>query len=227
MDFETQTVATEAVDKKTTKYYLSIPSIRRNLAIMMLCWLTASFNYFMLSFLIKYFPGNIFANGMMSSISEMSGDLTIGLIYAKVGTKATYYITLGLATLGGLGMIAYELSSGFFSDNPDTTAAWMFPALVLICKFGTSAVYNVNYISNFDLFPSIFAVSALGFGDFLGSFVTIFAPEVAELQSVMPLCIFTGLSAVTLLAACFLQIPRRSRGSVIRIASVTKRSSFL
>lgn len=181
LDFETQTVVTEAVDKTTTKYYLTIPSIRRNLTIMMLCWLTASFNYFMLSFLIKYFPGNIYANGLMSSISEMSGDLTIGLIYAKIGTKATYYTTLGLATLGGLGMVYYELSTGFFGDNPDHRAAWMFPALVLICKFGTSAVYNVNYISNFDLFPSVFAVSALGFGDFLGSFVTIFAPEVAEL----------------------------------------------
>lgn len=95
-------------DKTTTKYYLKIPSIRINLAIMMLCWITASFNYFMLGFLLKYFPGNIYANGLMSSISEMSGDLTIGLIYHRIGTKATYYLCFGLATLAGLGMIFYE-----------------------------------------------------------------------------------------------------------------------
>ena len=217
--FDTKTVTTEAIDKTSTKYYLSLPFIRRNLIIMMLCWITACFNYFMLGFLLKYFPGNIYANGLMSALSESAGDLTLGLIYARIGTKATYATTLGLATVAGLGMIYYELSSGFFSGNPDEKAVWIFPALVLICKFGTSACYNVNYIANFDLFPSIFAVSALGVGDFLGSFVTIFAPEVAELQSVTPLCIFTGLSALTMLATAFLQIPRRARGSIVKPGS--------
>ena len=42
-------------DKTTTKYYLKIPSIRINLAIMMLCWITASFNYFMLGDLLGSF----------------------------------------------------------------------------------------------------------------------------------------------------------------------------
>ena len=194
----------EVEDKTTTKYYLKIPSIRINLAIMMLCWLTACFNYFMLSFLIKYFPGNIYANGLMSSASEMSGDLLMGLIYNKIGTKASYLLILSLATLGGLGMIYYEWTSHFFSDDPVHYAAWIFPMLVLVSKFGTSAIYNVNYIATFDLFPSVFAVSALGFGDNLGSFVTILAPEVAEMQSITPIVIFTALSGVTLLATCFL-----------------------
>ena len=175
---------------------------------MMLCWVTASFNYFMLGFLLKYFPGNIYANGIMCSISETAGDLTIGLIYSRIGTKATYYVCLGLATLSGILMIIYEKESHFFSENPDTAAAWMFPVLVLICKFGISAVYNINYISNFDLFPSVFAVSALGFGDFIGSFVTIFAPEVAELQSTVPIIIFTSLCGITLIATTFLHIPK-------------------
>ena len=159
----------------------------------------------MLSFLIKYFPGNIYANALMSSASETAGDLCMGLMYNKLGTKTSYLFMLSLATLGGLGMIYYEYKSHYYGDNTLQGAAWIFPALVLISKFGISATYNVNYIATFDLFPSVFAVSVLGFGDFLGSFVTIFAPEVAELQSLTPMLVFTALSGITLIATCFLQ----------------------
>ncbi len=79
--------------------------------------MTASFNYFMLSFLIKYFPGNIYANSLMSSASEMTGDLCMGLIYSKIGTKASYLVMLSLATLGGLGMVYYEYKSNYYGDN--------------------------------------------------------------------------------------------------------------
>jgi hypothetical protein len=195
----------EVEDKTTTRYYLSITSIRINIVIMMLCWISACFNYFMLSFLIKYFPGNIYANGLMSSTSEITGYLVSGLLYRKLGTKFTYFFVLSLATLGGLGMCYYEYTSHFFSSNPVQEAVWIFPSLVLICKFGISSFYIVNYIANFDLFPSAFAVSVLGVGCFLGSAVTVLAPEIAEMQSLTPLLTFTSLCGVTLLATCFIQ----------------------
>ncbi len=141
----------------------------------------------------------------MSSASEMTGDLCMGLIYNKIGTKASYLVILSLATLGGLGMVYYEYKSNYYGDNSIKEAVWIFPALVLLSKFGASATYNVNYIATFDLFPSVFAVSVLGFGDFIGSFVTIFAPEVAELQSLTPMLVFTALSGIALISTCFLQ----------------------
>jgi hypothetical protein len=88
----------------------------------------------------------------------------------------------------------------------------VFPTLVLLSKFGTSAVYNVNYISNFELFPSVFAVSALGIGDFVGMLACIFSPMTAEIQSILPLVIFTGLSALTLVATLFLHVNAKPKG---------------
>jgi hypothetical protein len=94
-------------------------SIKINIAIMLLLWLTACFNYYMLSFLLKYLPGNIYVNGLMSSSSEITGYLVSGLIYRKIGAKLTYVLVLSFATLGGLGMLYYESTTNFFSDNPD------------------------------------------------------------------------------------------------------------
>jgi hypothetical protein len=73
----------------------------------------------MLSFLLKYLPGDIYVNGLMSSASEITGYLVSGLIYRKIGAKWTYVLVLSFATIGGLGMIYYESTTNFFSDNPD------------------------------------------------------------------------------------------------------------
>lgn len=60
-------------------YYLKQPKIRNNLLIMCLCWLTCSLNNTLISFLLKYFPGNIFLNGFMSCTSELVGTFVSGL----------------------------------------------------------------------------------------------------------------------------------------------------
>jgi hypothetical protein len=73
----------------------------------------------MLSFLLKYLPGNIYVNGLMSSSSEITGYLVSGLIYRKIGVKLTYVLVLSFATLGGLSILYYESITNFFSDNPD------------------------------------------------------------------------------------------------------------
>jgi len=110
-----------------------------------------------------------------------------------------------MATLGGLGIGYYESTTNFFSDNPIIYNGWIFPALILFAKFGVSSCYIVNYIANFDLFPSKLTVTIFGMGSFLGNFVTIAAPQVAQIQGLTPVIVFTSLSAIALFASFFIQ----------------------
>ena len=93
--------------KTTTRYFLSLTHIRINLAVMSMCWMSASFNYFMIQFLLKYFPGNIFVNGLMDSSSELIAYAVGGIIYHKFGVQKALSLSFGIGLLGSIGIILY------------------------------------------------------------------------------------------------------------------------
>jgi len=64
------------------RYYLSQPDILINLIVMSFGWLASSFNYYMIAFLLKYFPGNVFINSVASSLSETAANILAGFIFS-------------------------------------------------------------------------------------------------------------------------------------------------
>ena len=151
-----------------------------NVILMSTCWLAASFNYYMVAFLLKYFPGNVYVNSSFSTISEVIAYFLIGIIFRKYGVKIAFIVSFGTAAVGGVGILLYEICTHFYSDNPTTPPGWIFPSLVLLAKFGISAGFNVVYVANPYMFPLLFASTAMGFCNFLARASTIFAPIVAE-----------------------------------------------
>ena len=143
---------------------------------MTFCWLSSSFNYYMVSFLLKYFPGNIYVNSIMSVLSELIAYAVGGVMFDKLGVKLGFIVAFGIAFAGGLGIVYYETASKFFSDNPAEEPSWIFPALVLIAKFGIAAAFNLDYVSNSVLFPTLFTATAMGFCNFLARIATILSP---------------------------------------------------
>jgi len=195
-------------EHKSASFYLSQPDILINVIVMSLSWLASSFNYYMVAFLLKYFPGNVFINSVVSSLSEAFATALAGVIYNKFGVKKSFIMTYGLSTLGAIGIIVYEIAVGFYSGNDEPVTNWLFPTLVLFTKFGISAAFTINYLCMLDLFPVLFASSAFGFCNFLSRFLTIFAPQVAEVQSLLPMIIFASLSGIAMISVGFLKVMR-------------------
>ena len=81
----------------------------------------------------------------------------------------------------------------------------MFPALVLVAKFGTSAGFNLAYVANAEVFPALFQGSSMGICNFFARSFTIFAPVVAEIIGYTPMLIFTGANLFPL--ACVTKLP--------------------
>jgi hypothetical protein len=44
-------------------------------------WLTSSFNYYLVSSLLKYFPGSIYVNSSIAALSEILSILAAGIAY--------------------------------------------------------------------------------------------------------------------------------------------------
>lgn len=57
-----------------------------NLFLMLLCWGSASFTFYLLNFFIKYMPGDIYINSIVSGLSCF-GVLAEGPMEKKLNTK--------------------------------------------------------------------------------------------------------------------------------------------
>ena len=144
-------------------------------------WITVSFNYYMLSFLLKYFPGNIFINGMANSLSELFSNIISGMIYKNTGPKRGFIFSFLISALGGLSILLYEIFTGFFkSEKKENEGALLFAVLVLIAKFGIGSASNICYISNSDIFPVLFSASGFGICQFIARGLTSTSSLLAE-----------------------------------------------
>lgn len=88
-------------DTHSIKYFLSQPEIRVNLIVMAVGWFASSFDYYMISFSLKYFPGNVFLNCAVSSLSEAVACVLAGAIYDRLGVRMAFVVTYAIAVLGG------------------------------------------------------------------------------------------------------------------------------
>ena len=58
-----------------------------NLICMMIVWVSGSFNYFLIGYQLKYIEGNMFINGIVSSLSELTAFISAGALTEKLGMK--------------------------------------------------------------------------------------------------------------------------------------------
>jgi putative MFS transporter len=151
---------------------------------MSVIWFVVDYNYFMLAFALKYFPGNLYTNGYASSFSDIVAYLCSSYIYSSLGPRKTF---VGLSVMSAI--------SGFLmimcAARPN-----IFPLLLLMAKFATSAIYNCMYIANADVFPTLFTASGLGITNFFGRIAAMLAPMIVEASFEGGLWLFAILSSI-------------------------------
>ena len=95
---------------------------------------------------MKYFPGDIYLNSIMSSVADISSYAFGALIFEKIGFKSSVSYLLLSSAVGGFFILLF----GFEQNLP----FWVFPFLVMVSKFGVSAVFMMIYIANANYFPT-------------------------------------------------------------------------
>ena len=75
-------------------------------------WMYASFNYYLIGYYVKYFPGDVFVNFLMMTIAEVISPLVLFFIQRKIITKyASRYLLLGAAVCAFIYIINEHLGS--------------------------------------------------------------------------------------------------------------------
>ena len=152
------------------KELFTIAYFRRNTLILIVCWSSVSFNYYLVNFLLQFIEGSIYNNSIASSMSDVISILFSGMLLSKLGLKLSFVIYFLLATAGG---VLYLI---FGADHPEDVAI-----IILIAKFGVSAAFNLVYIANAVLYPPSLAATAMGICNIFARIATVLAPEIAEI----------------------------------------------
>lgn len=160
--------------KLTFSDAMKIPPNLRNLCIMCIAWLAASFNNYLVLFEIQYFPGNVFVNNTASCTSDILAFCTAGFLMSYISFEKSLVASYFIAILGGLAIC-------FMANQPAN--AWMFPLCILIAKFGISSAYNICYMSNGLLFVTQISATTLGICNLFARTATIVAPFVAAVYA--------------------------------------------
>jgi hypothetical protein len=67
----------------------------------------------------------------------------------------------------------------------------------MLTNFGVTSAFDIAYLVNNSLFPTIFLATAYGCCNIVGRFITILSPEIARLDNPIPMLImisFAGFS---------------------------------
>ncbi|MFN9899618.1 MAG: hypothetical protein ACK55Z_12690, partial [bacterium] len=101
-------------------------TIRINLLVLALIWVTCAFNHTVLTFRLKYFPGNIYWNGLLSGISDVIGTIISGFVFSYLGAIKNFQISFAVATIGGILMYAYLKLTHYYEDPPSNDASLLY-----------------------------------------------------------------------------------------------------
>lgn len=120
------------------------PVLKKNLIASCCTWLFASFNFYMITFYLKYFPGNIFVNSLTFAASDSAAQFTSGIILQFVSVRTAYTIANSIGFTGGLLYLIFW----------KTEKVWLVPVIICIARVGAAMNFNIGYVSVGRLFPT-------------------------------------------------------------------------
>eukprot|EP00350_Pseudokeronopsis_sp_OXSARD2_P005865 CAMPEP_0170567256 /NCGR_PEP_ID=MMETSP0211-20121228/80364_1 /TAXON_ID=311385 /ORGANISM="Pseudokeronopsis sp., Strain OXSARD2" /LENGTH=124 /DNA_ID=CAMNT_0010888663 /DNA_START=945 /DNA_END=1316 /DNA_ORIENTATION=+ len=121
---------------------------------------------------------------MLSSFSEILAYILAGVFIKMMNMKVAFATTFFFSAVGGVVYL-------FYGDaNPSVV-----PYMVLVIKFGVSAAFNIAYIANAALYPSVLSGTIFGITNIFARLASMFAPVIAEVPDPYPMLFFTIFAA--------------------------------
>jgi Na+/melibiose symporter-like transporter len=108
-----------------------------NLVILLTLWIVSSFNWYMITFQVKYIGGDIFLNTYLATGGDLIAIAMSGVMKEILGIKQSFVIMFGISLLGSLIYIVVE-----------TKNSTIIAIIVLIAKFGIGGTFNICFLAN-------------------------------------------------------------------------------
>ena len=164
---------------------------------MCVCWMVASFGYFLINFYQKYIEGDVFLNNAMGSIAEPIAYIGSSLLLRWVPMKKLFISSFLISYVFVLTVISSE--------------QWVITLAVFLAKLGNASAFNLAFLANSELFPSLYRSTCFGVCNFVARLVTILSPMIAETSNPYPALIFSIASGVATASSFVLKFPKTAK----------------
>lgn len=155
---------------------------------------TVGVNYYLISFLAVTFE-RPYMQILFSSVAEILAYVTSGYIFTKFGARTSLASSLTLSAVAGCAILIYG------QENSDKV---LFTVLVMLCKFGVSATYNLQLCTIPQAFPTSFIATGFGFAHFFSVVFSISTPFIADIREPVPIVLFSVLCAIAAIISLLL-----------------------
>ena len=167
-------------------------------------WSAVCFTTYLLHFQLKYLEGDLFTNNKFCAITDFIACFFGGYVYKMFGLKRTYYISISLGIIGGLGVLYLESmhSDQLISNSQfDFFNKWM-PICIATAKFGIAISFLASYFASFidnRIFPMEKRATAIGVCNVCARTLTGLSPIISELQEPLPMVYFVAILFIALI----------------------------
>ena len=151
-------------------------------------WSFGSFAFFFIPFYLDSLGGNTYLFAIFSGTAELLASIACILITRVLTLRQAMFCFIVISCIASFVII-------FVYGGSDIPVA----ILILFANFGITSTFDLAYLINAELFPTIFLATAYGCCNIFGRFITILSPIIAKLDHPTPLIImviFAGLSAI-------------------------------
>ncbi|CDW77336.1 organic cation [Stylonychia lemnae] len=173
-----------------------------NLMLMVVCWASTTFTYFLVIFYVKYLPGDIYYNQIVSSFSVFA--------YLVAPFMARKYDNKMIMLIGYIISFIFLVIMIIFQFVEIDAVAYSF--IFLLFKCGVTLTFLSLFIIHTDLFHIQFLATSYGICNIVSRIITLGAPIVAELDSKLaPMLFMIILNLAAIAATAFLRLKKREK----------------
>jgi MFS family permease len=183
---------TRVAKEPSVKELWKVKLLRRNLIGSTILWSCSAFNFYLLTFFLKYFPGNIYENSFFFGIADFIAYAGSGLLLKRTNVVTALYIAFLIDFTGGILYIMFHNNLA------------LVPIIICICRGGVTMTYNIGYVSPKELFPTLFIATVYGQVNVFAHIIACLAPMVAETAYPIPFCAYLVAIGISCFAAAML-----------------------
>ena len=169
-----------------------------NLVVAMIWFASASFNYHLMGFYLKYMGGDIYINTLVSTLSDTISNIAVSYIQTLLGTKTSFILWFAFSALFAIPLL-FPLNS------------IQIVISVFLSKFFCEGTFWLAYFMNPELFDPLFVPFSISACSLCARIITLAAPQFAEVQPrQVPIIAYLLTWSISTFAAMFLKKQRKN-----------------
>lgn len=168
-------------------------SLCLNMAIVIFVFMFNVFSMYMISFMVKYLPGDKYWNLFLIGMADFVPSVFSGVVLALLPTKRAMIIVHGCICISIIisfgvnyydndGVIPEIVPEGFdIGSFVSNNIEYFSMAVIFLIRFAITLESCLNFFIVYELFPAKFASVVYGGCNILAGLVSIFSPMAVEL----------------------------------------------